>query len=331
MTENRPLTRREMRERERAEEARRQAEQAGANPAPEEVSEAQPPAAPPPPPAAAASPPPAPPVAAQPAVSPAAEAPEPAPGPPEPTQPVASPEPPAAPRRTSMADRMEGAPRPPSRRELRARMIASTPDEASTAAREALRRPVQEPTTTTGMSVVDHTGSVTAVNIPVTDDEPASPATPDHAESAPSPEQPASPDVPSAATPSPSGADSADLAGTEATAEASFDELFEGLDDEVTEPVQPARKSVFTSVRPAEEAAVAETPAPAPAPAVDEQEPAEEAVRPRRGWFALPYLVQLLIVIVAMFIVGVVIWLVLDRTMSDPAEALGFPIIEGFL
>ena len=35
--------------------------------------------------------------------------------------------------------------------------------------------------------------------------------------------------------------------------------------------------------------------------------------------------------IVAMFIVGVVIWLVLDRTMSDPAEALGLPIIEGFL
>lgn len=324
MTENRPLTRREMRERERAEAARQEAEGQGTV-----AGEDAPPAQEAPVPAQAPAPaePPAPSAA-----SPEQQSAQSAPSPEEST-----PEPAAAPERTSLAERMASKEpsRPLSRRELRARTIASTPDDAPTGVREALRRPVQEPTTTTGISVVDPTGAVTAVNIPITPEAGDVPAYVPEAEPALAAEPPAAPEpeaAPEPVAPEPEvakGGEAAAVAGDGPATEAmdavadpeppqSFDELFTGLEEDVESSAAPARKSVFPSARAGEEDA---------AVALAGQDPER---RPR-GWGALPYLVQLLIVIVSMFIVGVVIWLVLDRPIADPAAALGPITIEGFL
>lgn len=307
MTEERPLTRRELRERERALAAAAAPPQIVEEPAVEAPDVAGPAAPPPPPPAAAAAP---------------------------------APAPASAPSRTSIADRLgEGqGSRPLSRRELRARTIAAGTDEApvsATADREALRRPVQEPTTTTGLSVVDPTGSVTAVNVPVVveREHPVEAAPVAVAEPAAAPElAPAvgavSPPEPAPAV-VPDGPPLEEGPATEALAAvepepvpAAFDDLFAGLEEDVAGAASPERKSVFGPVR----SAVGE-----PVDAANAVAPGTEPARKARGWGALPYLVQLLIVILSMFIVGVVIWLVLDGAMNGPASALGLNTIEGFL
>lgn len=295
MTEERPLTRRELRERERALAAAAAPPQIVEEPAVEAPDVAGPAAPPPPPPAAAAAP---------------------------------APAPASAPSRTSIADRLgEGqGSRPLSRRELRARTIAAGTDEApvsATADREALRRPVQEPTTTTGLSVVDPTGSVTAVNVPVVveREHPVEAAPVAVAEPAAAPEL--APAVVPDGPPLEEGPATEALAAVEPEpVPAAFDDLFAGLEEDVAGAASPERKSVFGPVR----SAVGE-----PVDAANAVAPGTEPARKARGWGALPYLVQLLIVILSMFIVGVVIWLVLDGAMNGPASALGLNTIEGFL